>query len=73
MEKYVRNFKRRGKWLELFVKIPFGRTYKDVVTYFKQKYDDEHMSFLQPGLDATGKYVILVFVLRNMEDKKYGR
>jgi hypothetical protein len=36
--------------------------------YFKNKYDDDCMSFLDSGIDITGKYVILNFVLRNDKD-----
>lgn len=50
------------------MKIPFGKTFYDVKIYFKNKYDDECMSFLDSGIDITGKYVILNFVLRNDKD-----
>ena len=68
MEKYVRYFEKENNLLKLYIKIPFGKTVRDVILYFKNKYDDGWMSFLDSGLDITGKYVILNFVLRNDED-----
>ena len=68
MEKYVRYFEKENNLLKLYVKIPFGKTFYDVKIYFKNKYDDECMSFLDAGIDITGKYVILNFVLRNDKD-----
>ena len=70
MEKYVRYFEKENNLLKLYVKIPFGKTFYDVKIYFKNKYDDECMSFLDSGIDITGKYVILNFVLRNEKDIK---
>lgn len=68
MEKYIRYFEKENNLLKLYIKIPFGKTVKDVMVYFKNKYDDGWMSFLDSGLDITGKYIILNFVLRNDED-----
>lgn len=68
MEKYVRYFEKENNLLKLYIKIPFGKTARDVMVYFKNKYDDGWMSFLDSGIDITGKYVILNFVLRNDED-----
>ena len=70
MEKYVRYFEKENNLLKLYIKIPFGKTVKDVIVYFKNKYDDDCMSFLGSGIDITGKYVILNFVLRNEKDIK---
>ena len=68
MEKYVRYFEKENNLLKLYIKIPFGKTIADVMVYFKNKYDDELMSFLNVGIDETGKYCILYFVLRNDKD-----
>ena len=68
MEKYVRYFEKENNLLKLYIKIPLGKTVRDVMVYFKNKYDDGWMSFLDSGIDITGKYVILNFVLRNDED-----
>lgn len=68
MEKYIRYFEKENNLLKLYIKIPFGKTVRDVIVYFKNKYDDGWMSFLGSGLDITGKYVILNFVLRNDKD-----
>ena len=46
MEKYVRYFKKKNNLLKLYIKIIFGKTVKDVMIYFKNKYDDGWMSFL---------------------------
>lgn len=70
MEKYVRNFEKENNLLKLYIKIPFGKKAKDVMIYFKNKYNDGWMSFLSAGIDITGKYVILNFVLRNDKDIK---
>ena len=70
MEKYIKYFEKEKNLLKLYIKIPFGKTFYDVKIYFKNKYDDECMSFLDSGIDITGKYVILNFVLRNEKDIK---
>lgn len=68
MEKYVRYFEKENNLLKLYIKIPFGKTYYDVKIYFENKYNDDYMSFLDSGIDVTGKFVILSFVLRNDQD-----
>lgn len=68
MEKYIRYFEKENNLLKIYIKIPFGKTVKDVMVYFKNKYDDGKMSYLDSGIDITGKYVILNFVLRNDKD-----
>lgn len=68
MEKYVRYFEKENNLLKLYIKIPFGKTLEDLMIYFKNKYDDGWMSFLGSGIDVTGNYVILSFVLRNDND-----
>lgn len=68
MEKYVRNFKKEGKLLKLYIKIPMFKKFADVVYYFRNKYDDGLISYLDAGLDITGKFVILNFVLRDKSD-----
>ena len=70
MEKYVRNFKKEGKFLKLYIKIPMFKNFVDVIYYFRNKYDDGLMSYLDAGLDITGKFVILTFVLRDDSDIK---
>lgn len=68
MEKYVRYFEKENNLLKLYIKIPFGKTITDVIVYFKNKYHDDYMSFLDSGIDITSKYVVLYFVLRNDKD-----
>lgn len=68
MEKYIRYFEKENNLLKLYIKIPFGKTVKDVMFYFKNKYDDSFMSFLSSGIDVAGKYIILNFVLRDDKD-----
>lgn len=67
-EKYVEKFERIGNILYLYVKIPFGVHYSQIRNYFKSKYDDKTMSFLDVGIDVIRKEVILPFILRNKED-----
>jgi hypothetical protein len=68
MEKYIRYFEKEDNLLKLYVKIPFGKDFRQVHAYFKNKYDSEFMDFLNVGIDETGKYCILYFVLRNDKD-----
>ena len=54
--------------LNIYIKIPFYRKYRDYLNYFKQFEDKENYNFMEPRLDIDGKHIIITFVLRNKED-----
>ena len=63
----IKKVKKDGKYLELYAKKPFFMDFKlfhkQIDNYFK---DEDN--FLNVGIDITGKYAILTFILRNKED-----
>jgi len=52
--------------LNVYIKIPFYRKYKDYIKYFKQFEDKDN--FIEPCLDIDSKHIIMTFVLRNKKD-----
>lgn len=54
--------------LNVYIKIPFYRSYKSYIKYFEQFRDTDN--FMEPCLDIDGKHIIMTFVLRNREDIK---
>lgn len=52
--------------LNVYIKIPFYRRYKDYDKYLEQFEDNDN--FMNPGLDIDGKHIIMTFVLRNKDD-----
>lgn len=52
--------------LDVYIKIPFYRSYKNYIKYFEQFRDNDN--FMEPCLDIDGKHIIMTFVLRNKED-----
>lgn len=58
--------KKDGRKLYIYFKIPFYSSYKK--TYGKlQKYYDKDSS-LELGIDKTGKYIIIGYLLRSKKD-----
>ena len=68
MERYVRNFVKRDKFLDLYIKIPWWKKPYDMTKYFKEKYFDGYMSYIGCAYDKTQKYIIVTFVLRDKSD-----
>lgn len=54
--------------LNVYIKIPFYRRFRDYNKYLKQFEDNENCNFMEPCLDIDGKHIIMTFVLRNKED-----
>lgn len=54
--------------LNIYIKIPFYKRYRDYISYFKQFEDNENYNFMEPCLDIDGKHIIMTFVLRNKKD-----
>ena len=52
--------------LNVYIKKPFYRRYKDYIKYFKQFEDNEN--FLEPCIDIDGKHIIMTFILRSKKD-----
>ncbi len=55
-----------GRKLYIYFKIPFYSSFKKM--YYKlQKYHDKDSS-LESGIDITGKYIVIGYLLRSKED-----
>ena len=54
--------------LNIYIKFPFYRRYKDYAEFLKQFEDNENYNFMNPCLDVDGKHIIMTFVLRNKKD-----
>lgn len=54
--------------LNVYIKKPFYRRFRDYEKYFKQFEDKENYNFLEPCIDIDCKHIIMTFVLRNRED-----
>lgn len=58
--------KKVGRILYIYFKIPFNSNFKKM--YYKlQKYYDEDSS-LEPFIDITGKYIVIVYFLKSKKD-----
>lgn len=66
MKKHLKVLKieREGNQLEIWIK----GNYNKMAKYYEKKFYDEYTSFLGTYIDVDGKYIILRFVLRNLED-----
>lgn len=52
--------------LNVYIKIPFYRSYKNYIKYFEQFRDNDN--FMEPYLDIDGKHIVMTFVLRNRKN-----
>lgn len=59
---------KKEQLLNIYIKIPFYRKFRDYTNYFKQFEDNENYNFMEPCLDIDGKHIIMTFVLRNKKD-----
>lgn len=61
-------FKITNKHLEIYIKMPLFANYAILAQKYKEKYANDFENYLGESIDVTGKYLILTFILRNMED-----
>lgn len=61
-------FKITNKYLQIYIKIPLFNDFRSFANKYKEKYSNDFENYLEESIDVTGKYLILTFILRNMED-----
>lgn len=57
---------KHGKYLNVFIKVPYFRRFVDYSSYFKQFEDSDN--FLDAYLKCDGKHIVMTFILRNKDD-----
>ena len=68
MKMKIKKIEKDGRYLNIYIKIPFYATFNTMYNKIKfYGYLDEESS-LPPYIDITGKYIVLVYILRNKEN-----
>lgn len=62
----IKKIEKQGRVLNIYFKIPFYSNWKKTELKLRKYYDDD--SSLNTWLDESGKYAVIVYLLRNKED-----
>ena len=67
MKLKIKEIKKDGKYLKVYIKRPLFKDLNDVYEYLYTMFDDDDC-FLGMKLDSSCKYIEAKFILRNKED-----
>lgn len=70
----IKKIIKEGRFLNLYVRKAFFVNWEDEINFYNNRFNDGNETFLGCGIDETGKYIILTFILRSKEEiLKYAR